>query len=257
MRIESAGFSHVGMKRANNEDNYVLLPDLNLFVVADGMGGHASGEVASKIAIEEISEFFSLTAADAEVTWPFKMDKARNYAENRLGTGIKVANKGLYEANHPADGDDKDMGTTMVAVYLDKEHAYVGHVGDSRVYLWQPSQGTFSQVTEDHSLLNDYIRSGKLKPEEIATFPYKNVILRALGQKDSVLVDVSHFTPAPGDVFLLCSDGLSGMVTDAQMQAILERTENLEKCSQQMIDAANAAGGTDNITCVLVRIAEV
>jgi protein phosphatase len=257
MRIESAGSSHVGMKRANNEDNYVLLPDFNLFVVADGMGGHASGEIASKLAIDEISDFFRLTAADVEVTWPFKMDKARNYAENRLSTGIKVANKGLYEANHPQDGEDKDMGTTMVAVYFEKEHAYVAHVGDSRVYLWQPAQSKFSQVTEDHSLLNDYIRSGKLKPEEIAAFPYKNVILRALGQKDSVLVDVSHFTPAVGDTFLLCSDGLSGMVTDPQMQSILERTENLEKCSHQMVDAANAAGGTDNVTCVLVRVAEL
>jgi len=250
MRIEVAGYTHVGMKRNHNEDNYLILTDENLCCVADGMGGHSSGEIASKIAVEELAEFFRMTSRDEDATWPFKMDKGRNYDENRLATGIKLANKSIFD-KASADQKYKGMGTTIVSVHFTNAAAYVGHVGDSRVYYFR--QGVLRQVTEDHSLLNDYLKAKKLTPEEIENFPHKNVIVRALGMKETVAVDVAKVEPQQGDVFLLCSDGLSGMVTDPQMQDILTRTTELEKACSQLIDMANAAGGNDNVTCVLAR----
>ncbi|EPX62898.1 Protein serine/threonine phosphatase PrpC, regulation of stationary phase [Cystobacter fuscus DSM 2262] len=250
MRIEVAGHTHVGMKRNHNEDNYLILPEENLCCVADGMGGHSSGEIASKIAVDELAEFFRMTAKDQDATWPFKMDKARNYDENRLATGIKLANKSIYEkASH--ETKYKGMGTTIVSVHFTKDSAYVGHVGDSRVYFFR--QGVLRQLTEDHSLLNDYLKAKKLTPEEIENFPHKNVIVRALGMKELVQVDVTKVEPQQDDIFLLCSDGLSGMVTDPEIQELLARTDELEKACSQLIDLANAAGGTDNVTCVLAR----
>ena len=250
MHIEVAGNTHVGMKRNHNEDNYLILPDQNLCCVADGMGGHSSGEIASKIAVDELGEFFRMTAEDQEATWPFKMEKARNYDENRLATGIKLANKSIFD-KASSDLKFKGMGTTIVSLHFTQGAAYVGHVGDSRVYFFR--QGVLTQVTEDHSLLNDYLKAKKLTPEEIENFPHKNVIVRALGMKETVVVDVAKVEPQQGDVFLLCSDGLSGMVTDPQMQEVLARTSELEKACAQLIDLANANGGNDNVTCVLAR----
>ncbi|PTL77872.1 Stp1/IreP family PP2C-type Ser/Thr phosphatase [Vitiosangium sp. GDMCC 1.1324] len=250
MRIEVAGHTHVGMKRNHNEDNYLILTDENLCCVADGMGGHSSGEIASKIAVDELAEFFRMTSRDQDATWPFKMEKSRNYDENRLATGIKLANKSIFE-KASSDSKYKGMGTTIVSVHFAQDSAYVGHVGDSRVYFFR--QGVLKQITEDHSLLNDYLKAKKLTPEEIENFPHKNVIVRALGMKELVQVDVAKVEPQQGDIFLLCSDGLSGMVTDPQMQEILARTPELDKACSQLIDLANAAGGNDNVTCVLAR----
>jgi protein phosphatase len=250
MRIEVAGITHVGMKRNHNEDNYLLLPEENLCCVADGMGGHSSGEIASKIAVDELGEFFKMTSRDQDATWPFKMDKTRNYDENRLATGIKLANAKIYE-RASSDSKYKGMGTTIVTVHFANSTAYVGHVGDSRVYFFR--EGTIKQVTEDHSLLNDYLKAKKLTPEEIEAFPHKNVIVRALGMKDNVQVDVSRLEPKEGDIYLLCSDGLSGMVPDAQIQDVLTKTKDLNLACSQLIDNANANGGNDNVTCVLAR----
>ncbi|HEY8211625.1 MAG TPA: Stp1/IreP family PP2C-type Ser/Thr phosphatase [Myxococcaceae bacterium] len=250
MRIEVAGLSHVGMKRNHNEDSYLLLPDEMLFCVADGMGGHSSGEIASKIAVDELAEFFRLTSRDLEATWPFKMDKTRNYDENRLATAIKLANVRIFERSN-TEQKYKGMGTTIVSVHFAQNTAYVAHVGDSRVYFFRAGQ--LRQVTEDHSLLNDYLKAKKLSPEEIDAFPHKNVIVRALGMKDSVQVDVSRLEPQENDVFLLCSDGLSGMVPDGQIQEVLQSQVDLERACSQLIDLANAAGGNDNVTCILTR----
>ncbi|HLM48809.1 MAG TPA: protein phosphatase 2C domain-containing protein, partial [Myxococcaceae bacterium] len=164
MRIEVAGYTHVGMKRNHNEDNYLILTDENLCCVADGMGGHSSGEIASKIAVEELAEFFRMTSRDEDATWPFKMDKGRNYDENRLATGIKLANKCIFD-KASNESKYKGMGTTIVSVHFANNAAYVGHVGDSRVYFFR--DGLLTQVTEDHSLLNDYLKAKKLTPEEI------------------------------------------------------------------------------------------
>ncbi|MGZ3445536.1 MAG: Stp1/IreP family PP2C-type Ser/Thr phosphatase [Myxococcaceae bacterium] len=250
MRIEVAGKSHVGMKRNINEDSFLVMPDQRLYCVADGMGGHFAGEIASRIAIDEIAEFFRLTSSDRDMTWPFKMDKTRNYDENRLATGIKLANARIYEA---ASGDPnyRGMGTTIATVHFADGAAYVGHVGDSRVYRFR--SGKLELVTEDHSLLNDYLKAKKLSPEEIEAFPHKNVIVRALGMKDTVQVDVARFEPGDGDLFLLCSDGLSGMVSDTEMEALLGTTDDLDEACTLLIERANAAGGNDNVTCILAR----
>jgi len=251
MRIEVAGTTHVGMKRNHNEDNLLLLQDEMLYCVADGMGGHSSGEIASKIAVEELGDFCKMTSRDHDATWPFKMDKARNYDENRLATGIKLANARIFE-RASTDAKYKGMGTTIVSVHFAPNNAaYIGHVGDSRVYYCR--NGQLKQLTEDHSLLNDYLKSKKLTPSEIEAFPHKNVIVRALGMKDTVQVDVSRLDPQDGDIFLLCSDGLSGMVPDPMIQETLANATDLEATCAQLIDMANAAGGTDNVTCILAR----
>lgn len=250
MRIEVAGQTHVGMKRNHNEDNFLVLPDEYLYCVADGMGGHSSGEIASKIAVEELAEFFRMTSRDQDSTWPYKMDKTRNYDENRLSTGIKLANMRIFE-RASAEAKYRGMGTTIVSVHFNANQAYVAHVGDSRVYCWR--QGVLKQITEDHSLLNDYLKAKKLSPEEIEAFPHKNVIVRALGMKDTVMVDVVRVEPQEGDIFLLCSDGLSGMVPDPMITETLNHAENLEAACAKLIEQANAAGGNDNVTCILTR----
>jgi protein phosphatase len=180
MRFGYAGTSHVGKVRTVNEDAFLMLPEEGLFCVADGMGGHASGEVAARIAVEEMAEFFRLTGRDGEVTWPFAEERGKTLAENRLLAGIKVANLRILERSR-ADGTLQGMGTTLVcASFTGREReVLVAHVGDSRAYLLR--QGALTQLTEDHSLLNDVLRARKLTPEEIQAFPHKNVILRALG----------------------------------------------------------------------------
>ncbi len=250
MRIDVAGLTHVGMKRNHNEDNFLLLPEERLFVVADGMGGHSSGEIASKIAVDELGEFFRLTSKDQDATWPFKMDKARNYDENRLATGIKLADSRMYE-RAAVEAKYKGMGTTIVSIFFTPGAVYVAHVGDSRVYFFRG--GKLQQVTEDHSLLNDYLKARKLTPEEIEAFPHKNVIVRALGMKDTVQVDVSRVEAQEGDIFLLCSDGLSGMVPDETMQTELNDSSDLDKACAKLIELANQNGGNDNVTCILTR----
>ena len=250
MRLDVQGLTHVGMKRNHNEDNFLMLPDERLFVVADGMGGHSSGEIASKIAVDEVAEFFRMTGKDQDATWPYKMDKTRNYDENRLATGIKLANVRIYE-RASSEQKFRGMGTTIVSIHFAQNYAYVAHVGDSRVYFYRA--GMLKQITEDHSLLNDYLKAKKLTPEEIEAFPHKNVIVRALGMKDTVQVDVSRLEPQDGDIFLLCSDGLSGMVPDPAIADILTKNKELTLACTALIDAANANGGNDNVTCVLAR----
>lgn len=250
MRIEVAGSTHVGMKRSHNEDSYLLLPEHGLFCVADGMGGHSSGEIASRIAIEEIAEFFRVTASDTDATWPYKMEKSRNYDENRLATGIKLANMRIFE-RASSEQKFKGMGTTIVSLHFAANLAYLAHVGDSRVYFHRA--GVLKQLTEDHSLLNEYLKTNKLSQDEIDSFPQKNVIVRALGMKDSVQVDVGRVEPQDGDTFLLCSDGLSGMLPDSSIQGVLNARRELEAACAELIELANAAGGNDNVTCVLAR----
>jgi serine/threonine protein phosphatase PrpC len=255
MRVTYAGTTDVGLKRTHNEDAYLLLPEEQLYCVADGMGGHASGEVASRIAVEEMAEFFRLTGRDEEATWPFKEDPARAHDENRLLTGVKLANQRIFERAQ-ADVRLKGMGTTLVAAHFPKGNGggmLVGHVGDSRAYLYRG--GAIRQLTEDHSLLNDYVKNQHPTPEEIAAFPHKNVIVRALGMKGAVDVDLQRVALEDGDVVLLCCDGLSGMVEDGRLAEILRGSHrDLRAAAQALVDAANEAGGADNITCVLAQV---
>jgi protein phosphatase len=238
------------MKRTHNEDNFSILEESGLYIVADGMGGHASGEVAAKMAVDSLKEFFAATANDPERTWPYKMDRSKGYEENRLITGIKLANLRIYESAQ-RDPRQRGMGTTIVTMFAVEDGVYIAHVGDSRIYRLR--EGKIEQLTEDHSLLNDYIKMKRLTPEEIANFPHKNVIVRALGMKDTVKVDTRFEQPRAGDVYLLCSDGLSGPVTDDELLQISTQSEDLKSSATKMIERANANGGPDNITVILAR----
>ena len=254
MRVTFAGTTDVGLKRTHNEDAFLLLPEEHLFCVADGMGGHASGEVAARIAVEEMAEFFRLTGRDEDATWPYPEDPARSYDENRLLTGVKLANLRIFE-RAASDQRLRGMGTTIVALSFPRsgDGVLVGHVGDSRAYLLRG--GALRQLTEDHSLLNDYKKSRALTPEEIQAFPHKNVIVRALGMRDAVEVDVQRVPVEPGDVFVLCSDGLSGMVTDERIAELVRgHPKDLRGAAQALVDGANEGGGQDNVTCVLVQV---
>ncbi|MCC6217625.1 MAG: Stp1/IreP family PP2C-type Ser/Thr phosphatase [Polyangiaceae bacterium] len=250
LRIEVAGQTDVGRKRNHNEDNFAIMADFGLYVVADGMGGHASGEIASKMAVDTLHEFFAATADDPERTWPYKMDRSKGYEENRLITGIKLCNLRIYEQAQ-RNAKQRGMGTTVVALFAVEDGIYVAHVGDSRVY--RVRDGVLEQLTEDHSLLNDYKKMKRLTEEEIANFPHKNVIVRALGMKDTVKVDTRFEAPRAGDVVVLCSDGLSGPVTDEKILELVLANHELPACAQALIDAANANGGPDNVTCVVAR----
>jgi protein phosphatase len=255
VRISHAARTDVGMKRDNNEDNLLVYPEQNLFAVFDGMGGHAAGEVASGIAVREMKEFFELTGRDPEATWPFKDDRARSYDENRLVTAIKLCNARIIEVSEQ-DASKKNMGTTCVSLYLaerdEQVKALVAHTGDSRVYLFRDNR--LRRTTIDHSLVEEYLRLGKITEDEARNFPQKNIILRALGQQRQVDVEVTAHEPRPGDVFMLCSDGLSGMVEDRFMESILQKQSgNLEACAKKLLDTANANGGIDNSTVILVR----
>jgi protein phosphatase len=250
LRVEVAGETNVGMKRNHNEDNFSIIEGNGLYIVADGMGGHASGEVASKMAVDALREFFEATAEDPERTWPYKMDRSKGYEENRLITGIKLANLRIYESAQ-RDARQRGMGTTIVTLFAVEDGVYVGHVGDSRVY--RVRDGQIELLTEDHSLLNDYIKMKRLTPEEIANFPHKNVIVRALGMKDTVKVDTRFETPKENDVYLLCSDGLSGPVTDEEILEITKANADLKTAASSLIARANENGGPDNITVVMAR----
>jgi protein phosphatase len=252
MKIRYAAKTDVGMKRTHNEDYYTFIKDENLFIVADGMGGHASGEVASKLAADTLVEFYHRTA-DEDVTWPYKMDRQLSYIENRLVCGIKLANWRVYEAA-TKDPRFKGMGTTIVSCLVAGDKAYFAHVGDSRAYLIKPD-GVIRQVTRDHSLLEDYKEAKPdMTEEEQRNFPHKNVITRALGMRETVQVDVKNFGIDDRDTFLLCCDGVSGMIEDNRLsQIVKESGEDVEKAVAQLIDTANKNGGIDNITAIVLR----
>lgn len=252
MKLREAGKTHVGMKRSHNEDSFLLVPSHQLYVVADGMGGHACGEVASGMSVETIQEFFSRTAEDDDATWPCRAERNLNMTANRLKAAIELANHYIFEQAQ-SDSRFRGMGTTVVGVAFDGQHVNVAHVGDSRVYRLR--NGVLTMLTEDHSLLNDYKKMASLTEEEEKNFPHKNIIVRALGMKDRVLVDVTTERPEPGDIYLLCSDGLTGEVDDAELRDIIEdHGTDLDGACDAMIESACQHGGKDNITTVLIRV---
>lgn len=247
---ESAARTDVGRVRDHNEDVFLMRPDLGLFMVCDGMGGYSAGEVAASIASETTQEFFENCRRDPEGTWPFKAEDALGEEGSRLTVALKLANQRIRLA---AQGDSRkhNMGTTAVAAFLAQDRTYVAHAGDSRAYLFR--DGKLSAVTADHSLLGEFIRNQHPSQEEIQAFPYKNVINRALGPADDVKIDSRAIEMRAGDALLLCCDGLHGLISDDAIAQILWTYPYLEDASRALIEAANAAGGTDNITVVLVR----
>jgi protein phosphatase len=250
VRIRYAAKTDVGMKRTHNEDYFALIEDEQLFMVADGMGGHASGEVASKLAAEVIGEFYR-HSKDQDATWPYRYDHNLSYVENRMVASIRLANAKIHEsaAKNP---QLRGMGTTIVAFIIKGNTAFVAHVGDSRCY--RVRNGAIHLLTRDHSLLEDYKEARPdMTEEEARNFPHKNVITRALGMRDNVVVDISRVDLKDGDRFILCSDGLSGMLSDDEIHEVAGRHSDLEQAVGELIDKANEAGGTDNITAMVVE----
>src|ERR1700683_4629080 len=255
MRAVAAGLSDVGLQREHNEDSFVVLQEYDLFVVADGMGGHRAGDVASRLATETISEFFRSTANE-DVTWPFHFDTNLSEEENRLLTGIRVANRQIFERS-TRSREYHGMGTTVVGAMFSpkKQRMYIGHVGDSRCY--RVREGQIHQLTRDHSLINDYLLAmPDLTDEQKSELP-KNVITRPLGMQDQVVVDLQHDDPHAGDVYILCSDGLSGMVQDEDIRSIITNHVDVREACTKLIAKANEHGGEDNITAVLIRIEDL
>jgi protein phosphatase len=253
MHIVAAGLSDVGLQREHNEDSFCILPEFDLYIVADGMGGHRAGDVASRMATHAIASFFHATAKE-DATWPFHFDPHLSVEENRLITGIKVANKRIFEAS-TRYREVHGMGTTVVGALLarDRRKLYVAHVGDSRCY--RVRNGAITLLTRDHSLLNDYLLvMPHLTPEQREELP-KNVITRALGMQESVVVDVVPDQPQIGDVYVLCSDGLSGMVSDEEiLETILQCHDDVEAMAKNLVQRANDRGGEDNVTVVVLRV---
>ena len=255
MHIVAAGVSDVGQQREHNEDSFCILPEFDLFVVADGMGGHRAGDVASKMATHTIASFFQATQKE-DATWPFHFDPHLSVEENRLITGIKVANKRIFDTSS-RHREVHGMGTTVVGALMAKERnrLYVAHVGDSRCY--RVRQGAITLLTRDHSLLNDYLLvMPDMTPEQREELP-KNVITRALGMQDSVVVDLVPEQPQPGDVYVLCSDGLSGMIDDQKiLDTVTQAGEDVQRIATELVAQANANGGEDNVTVVAIRVSE-
>ena len=234
MRLKCAGLTDTGMVRDHNEDNFFISTSESFVIVADGMGGHQSGEVASGMAVETISKYYEETEKQEEPieleTWPYGKKKPKSREERRLIASI-----------------------TKVGVYVVKEGVFIAHVGDSRCYRFR--KGEIKQMTEDHSLANEYIRSNILKPEDLPNFPYKNVITRAVGLAPTVEVETHFYEHEDGDIYILCSDGLSDPVKEPQMRDILEQhQDDLKEACRQLIIAANMNGGPDNVTALLAKI---
>jgi protein phosphatase len=257
MNFTAAGLSDVGLQREHNEDSYCILSEHRLFVVADGMGGHRAGDVASRMATSEMTAYFDANNADGDgVELPSKQDPRMTADQSRLVSAVKLANQRIFNTsmrNRSVQG----MGTTVVGVLFNRDELKINiaHVGDSRAYRVRANQIT--QLTRDHSLLNDYLLvMPNLSDAQKERLP-SNVITRALGMQQAVAVDVSVEDVEPGDVYLLCSDGLNGMVGDERIREIIrDAGPDVETAAKTLVSQANQNGGEDNITVVVVRISE-
>ena len=253
MQLSWAVRTDPGLRRSSNEDSYCTRPDLGLFVVADGMGGHAAGEVASRLAVETIQSFIAETAGmDKNRTWPFPFEPSISLEGNRLKAAFRLANRQI--ANAMADSADlRGMATTASAVLAGPKGACVGHVGDSRVYMLK--NGTLSQVTDDHSWVEEQVRAGTMTATAARQHPWRNVVTRALSGGGDPEVDTVELKPEVGVRYLLCSDGLSGLVpTDAIASILGENEGGLDGVCERLIAAANANGGPDNITVLVLQV---
>ena len=243
MKISCAGNTDVGVVRSGNEDSFLLNCAGGLFIVADGMGGHAAGEVASEMAVQivdkELGSLRGLSDADAAA---------------RMRTAIRKANAAIFERTL-AEHDKRGMGTTATVMVLFSRRYLIGQVGDSRAYLLR--EGDLLQLTKDHSYVQEQVDAGLLTPEQARTHPYSNVITRCVGANEDVAPDIYFGNLERGDVVLLASDGLTGMLEDQQLATIMSGEENPETCVNKMIADANRRGGLDNITAIVVRVDDV
>jgi protein phosphatase len=245
------GLTDVGRQRRHNEDCILVKPTLGLFVVADGMGGHNAGEVASKLVATSLDNFFEATRYEGSETECIEEDPSLLPEARRLVAAIRKANHDVYVISNTY-AQHHGMGSTVVALHLAGSNVHIAHVGDSRCY--RVRAGVIQQLTRDHSLVNDALdMKPDLTKEELARLP-KNIITRALGMKDSVKIDVRSDAAEDGDLFILCSDGLSGMVSPDEILKALALAGELSEACELLIAEANDAGGNDNISAVIVRI---
>lgn len=250
MKFLAAGQSDKGVSRQNNEDNFCVDEDLRLFIVADGMGGAAAGEVASRMAVETIRNHVKRSSARNE---PFVggYDKRFSGASNRIASGIRLANQSIYEASQ-SNVKWRGMGTTVAAALLDGSKMSIAHAGDSRIYLIRTS--SIIQLTDDHSIVSEQVKSGLLTKEEAEGSEVRNIITRALGSAPSVEVDLDEIDIMDGDRVVLCSDGLTIMVPDSVILSTVAVSDEPDRACSALIDIANKNGGKDNITVALVYL---
>ena len=259
--IKAHGTTDVGLVREGNEDALLIHQTAGLYVVADGMGGHNCGEVASQFAIEALMAFYDSddilkkvkTAHRRAVKQLPKEKRDVSHHALRLRKAVESANISVFRLSQQHEAL-RDMGTTVVGVSFSGARMYVANVGDSRVYRLRRRKLT--QLTEDHSLVNEYIKMNMLRPEDVESFPYKNVIVRAVGLHEKVGVDVTWTTIRPADRVLLCSDGLTDLVRDPEIRAVLADSDSPTTACEQLTALAKARGGHDNITTLVLEVLE-
>lgn len=239
VRYTAAAVTDRGRKRPSNEDAFGFSVEAGVYVVCDGMGGAAAGEIASSLAVDEVMRLLKGRSQESE-------DQLPAAAEN----AVTAANEAIFsraQRNERLNG----MGTTLVVMATQEQHVWILNIGDSRCYLMR--RGKLEQLTQDHSLVEEQVRLGRMTPREALYSPLKNVITRALGTQSQVTPDIFQLEAEPGDLFMLCSDGLTRELPDKTIQTLLSSDLPLESLSAALVDAAKKAGGHDNITCLLVR----
>ncbi|MGE0450355.1 MAG: Stp1/IreP family PP2C-type Ser/Thr phosphatase [Vicinamibacterales bacterium] len=243
--------SDIGRVRKTNEDAFVADSTVALFAVADGMGGHHAGEVASGLAIEAIGAFIRRSSADTDFSWPYGIDRSLSYDANRLRTAINLANRRIFRTAESND-DYNGMGTTIVAMLVNDGSMAVGHVGDSRLYLLR--DGVMRQLTDDDSWAATILaHDPRLNPADIARHPMRNVLTNVLGAREQVDVHLSEHALQPGDRILLCSDGLHGVLDDSDLASIVLAQDDVDQVCRDLVAAALDRGSRDNVTALVVR----
>ena len=248
---KSAGLTDIGRRRQLNEDAMFVDDESGLYVVADGMGGHNAGEVASKLAVETVSNFVRRSGDDEEITWPYGVDPSISINANRLRTAIMLANKRVWKEADNRE-DYTGMGTTIVAGLAEDDQITLCGAGDSRAYRFR--HDTLEQLTTDDSWVQVALTEGLLQADEAENHPMKNIITKAVGAKQNIELTVHEEKLEDGDLYLLCTDGLHGMISEAAIVEIIrENADDLPRTVEHLVAAANDRGGKDNITAVLVR----
>ncbi len=251
MQIASGGVTSVGRVRSNNEDSFRIVEELNLFVLSDGMGGEAHGEIASALAVETVVKHCLETQSDPAMT--IFGDMPANWTEKtrRLSSAVHLANKSIFDSAtaHP---EQQGMGATLTAAWIDGSALSIAHVGDSRAYLLR--SGTLQQLTSDHSLVAEQVRRGILTPAEAERSELQSVLLRALGAHPEIEVDAEEHMLFDRDVLVLCSDGLTRMVTEPEIAGTLQVEPDPTRAAQRLVDLANEQGGADNVTVLVARV---